>query len=72
MVNLITIFLPQFCSSFLDVVNLLKALKYPFFKQLSNAGFIEVFNPKADSENMLLTQLEISDSVLTKLGVLGV
>lgn len=53
-------------------MNLLKDLKYRFFKQVSNAGFIEVFNPKADSENMLLTQVEISDSVLTKLGVLGV
>ncbi|MCX5980773.1 MAG: FkbM family methyltransferase [Nostocales cyanobacterium LacPavin_0920_SED1_MAG_38_18] len=65
-------FLPQFGSSFLDVVNLLQPLKYRFFKQISNAGFIEVFDPKADSENMLLTPVEISDSVLTKLGVLGV
>jgi hypothetical protein len=54
------------------VVNLLKPLKHRFFKQVSNAGFIEVFDPKADSENMLLTPVEISDSVLTKLGVLGV
>jgi hypothetical protein len=62
-------FMPRFGCSFLDVVNIVKPLNYRFFQQTSKAGFIKVVEPKADSENMLLTPVEISDSVLTKLGV---
>ena len=63
-------FLPRFGCSFLDVVTIFKPLEYRFFQQTSKGDFIEVVHPEADSENMLLTPVEISDSVLTKLGVL--
>jgi FkbM family methyltransferase len=65
-------FLTRFGFSFLDVVNIVKPLGYRFFMQTTREGdFIEVFHPKADTENMLLVPVEISDSVLTNLGASG-
>lgn len=63
-------FMPKFGCSFLDVVDIVAPWDYRFFKQTKQGYFIEVKQPEADLENVLLAPSEISNSVLTRLGVI--
>lgn len=60
----------QFGHSFEDVVEIMKPLDYRFFKQINPRQFVEVTNPKAGTEDVILAPKETPDSTLKKLGVI--